>query len=504
MRNGQLDSVLSYIRRLAAAGQARELRDHDLLERFVACHDEAAFTAIVERYGPLVLGVCRRTLRSEHHAEDAWQATFFVLARKAGSIRKRESLGCWLYGVANRVARKLRADIQRRAAQDVTTAELPRPDTTGEITWREGLAVLDEELGRLPASYRSALVLCYLEDRTQDEAARELGCSLGALRGRLERARESLRSRLLRRGVGLPAALLGTTLVSTQTSAAVPPTLVIATVKAAATLAGGQTVASVVPAHVATLTHGVLKAMFMTKVEAFLALGIAASMLGVGAAVLPGIVRSEPQVPAGKETRAVPPGLAMQGRVGAGSERTLSQQGADDKREEQTVHGMVRDAAGKPIAGARVSWIAGAKPKLPELAMPKGQQNVPRLVVLVESMTDADGRAELRARCTPGEYAAMLLIATAPGYGVAGEVFPDPKQPVAITLRPEVKIRGTLLTPAGAGQRGARPAHHDELRPKRRPEHRLSRRAFHVALLAGSDTHRRPRPLHAGRVLPGR
>src|SRR6266849_312455 len=124
MRNGQLDNVLRYIRSLLAAGQTRELPDRDLLERFVTRHDEAAFTAIVERHGPLVFGVCRRTLRSEHHAEDACQATFLVLARKAGSIRKRQSLGCWLYGVAYRVARKVRADMNRRAARDVTTADV--------------------------------------------------------------------------------------------------------------------------------------------------------------------------------------------------------------------------------------------------------------------------------------------------------------------------------------------------------------------------------------------
>src|SRR6266852_3836078 len=127
MRNGQLDSVLHYIRSLLAAGQTRELPDRELLQRFVTLRDEAAFSAIVERHGPVVMGVCRRTLRSEHHAEDACQATFLVLARKAGSIRKRESLGCWLYRVAYRVARKLRADIKRRAARDVTTADVPRP-----------------------------------------------------------------------------------------------------------------------------------------------------------------------------------------------------------------------------------------------------------------------------------------------------------------------------------------------------------------------------------------
>src|SRR5262249_38084104 len=151
---------------------------------------------------------------------------------------------------------KLRADLKRRAATDVTVIDVPRPDTTGEITWREGLAVLDEELTRLPAIYRSALVLCYLEGRTQDEAARELGCSLGALRGRLERARECLRTRLVRRGVGLSATLLGTVLASTQGSTAVPPTLAIATVKAAAALGRGQALMGLVSAHVSTLTEG--------------------------------------------------------------------------------------------------------------------------------------------------------------------------------------------------------------------------------------------------------
>src|SRR5579871_253483 len=155
MRNGQLDRVLHYLRDLLAARQARELPDRALLDCFVAHHDQAAFAAIVERHGPVVMGVCRRTLRSEHDAEDACQATFLVLARKASSIRKRESLGCWLHGVAYRVARKLRTNLQRRTARDASRADQPRPDFLAEITWREGLAVLDEELERLPATYRS-------------------------------------------------------------------------------------------------------------------------------------------------------------------------------------------------------------------------------------------------------------------------------------------------------------------------------------------------------------
>jgi RNA polymerase sigma factor (sigma-70 family) len=242
MRNGQLDNVLRHIRGLVAAGATKELLDRELLERFVAARDEAAFAAIVERHGPLVMGVCQRVLRDEHHAEDACQATFLVLARQAGAIRKRDSLGSWLHGVARRVAGKLRADVKRRAARDVTADEAPRSDPTGEVTWREGLVALDEEISRLPATYRPALILCHLEGRTHEEAARELGCSLGALRGRLERARECLRVRLVRRGVSLSAGLLGTVLVSAHISAALPPALAVGTVKAAASwqIARGQ------------------------------------------------------------------------------------------------------------------------------------------------------------------------------------------------------------------------------------------------------------------------
>ena len=221
MSNRQLDNVLRHIRSAVVAQQTRELLDRELLERYVAGRDEAAFTAIVERHGGLVLGVCRRILRHEHDAEDACQATFLVLTRKAGTIRKGDALASWLHGVADRIARKLQADTKRRSFGDVSVADVAAPDTTGEITWREGLAVLDEELSRLPASYRSALILCYLEGRRQDEAARELHCSRGALCGRLARDGSAC-SGMVRRGVALPAALVGAVLVSTHAGAALP------------------------------------------------------------------------------------------------------------------------------------------------------------------------------------------------------------------------------------------------------------------------------------------
>jgi RNA polymerase sigma factor (sigma-70 family) len=442
MRNRQLDNVLRHLRGVAAARHTRELLDRELLERFVARRDEAAFAAIVQRHGPLVLGACRRILGSEHHAEDACQATFLVLARKAASIRRRESLGSWLYGVASRVARKVRADVRRRASRDVTPADVPRPDTTAEITWREGLAVLDEELSRLPASYRSALVLCYLEGRTQDEAARELGCSPGALRGRLERARECLRGRLVRRGVGLPAALLAAVLVSTRAAAALPPALAAGTVKAALRLLAGQALTRVVTAPVATLTEGVLRAMFVTRVKKVLAVLLMVGLLAAGAlAAAAGGAREAPG-PDEAKSPALP--------------------AADDKaaQDEQTVRCVVRDKAGKPIAGARVYWTntTTVAPVTSVKALPRAQWGLVKKVI-AEGKTDAEGRCDLRGRLTgPESPDLMALAAVAPCYGLNGKLRLDPagKDPLTITLRPEMKIKGQLLTPAGAPAQGVR------------------------------------------------
>jgi RNA polymerase sigma factor (sigma-70 family) len=294
MRDSQLDSVLRQIRALTAARQSSGLADRELLERFVAQHDEDAFAAIVERHGGLVLGVCRRVLHNEHDAQDACQATFLVLARKAGGIRKRDSLASWLYGVAGRTSRKLYADVRRRSCVDLKAAEVGGPDTTQAISWQEGLRVLDEELTRLPGAYRNALVLCYLQGRRQDEAARELGCSLGALCGRLVRARECLRKRLARRGVALPSAVVGTLLVSTQVTAGLPPVLCIKTVQAACKILGGQALAQAVPAHLATLTEGVLSAMLITRVSLMATVAIAATLLVAGAGALTGAAWSGP------------------------------------------------------------------------------------------------------------------------------------------------------------------------------------------------------------------
>ena len=189
MADQHLQVVLHHIHTRAGARAADALPDGELLHRFVAHGDQAAFAALVERHGPMVLGLCRRVLRSAHDAEDACQAAFLVLARKAASIRKTDALAGWLHGVAYHAAAKLRRAESRREAREAARQNVAQGDAATEASWREVRAALDEELARLPQRYRAPLVLCYLEGKTRDEAARMLGWSEGTFRGRLERGR---------------------------------------------------------------------------------------------------------------------------------------------------------------------------------------------------------------------------------------------------------------------------------------------------------------------------
>jgi RNA polymerase sigma factor (sigma-70 family) len=295
MASGQLDGVLQHIRRLVAAESPGGGPDRELLERFVRQRDEAAFAALVRRHGAMVLGVCRRVLPHVHDAEDACQATFLVLARKSASIRKKDSLGCWLHGVAYRVASALKRDIARRRSREQPAVGDP-PVVLPDLAWREVRAVLDEELGRLPERFRAPLLLCYLEGKTRDEAAQELGWSLGTLRGRLERGRDLLRARLTRRGLGLSGALLAALLTEQAASAAPAATLVVSTVQAALSIAAGQVPGTgVVSARVAGLVNEMMRALTMTKVRTATAGFLAIGLLGLGAGVLfHGAVPAEP------------------------------------------------------------------------------------------------------------------------------------------------------------------------------------------------------------------
>jgi RNA polymerase sigma factor (sigma-70 family) len=286
MADRQMREVVHHIRNLAAGQAASDVSDRDLLDRFLAGGDEAAFAALVERHGGMVLGVCRRVLRNAHDAEDACQAAFLVLARKAASIRNHESLASWLHGVGFFAATRLKRQLARRAAREALRREVPQADVAAEVSWREMRALLDDELARLPDRFRSPLVLCYLEGRTRDEAAQQLGWTVGALRGRLERGRECLRARLARRGLTLSAALFAGALVESSASAAPPAEFVVLTVKAGLLYAAGRAPADVISVQVVTLAEGVLKAMLLSKLKIAAAVLVALAVLGASAASL--------------------------------------------------------------------------------------------------------------------------------------------------------------------------------------------------------------------------
>src|SRR5262245_49217145 len=204
METRTLGQVFRYLRQIAAPADGSRL-DAALLERFVAAGDEAAFAGLVERHGPMVLGVCRRVLHNHHDAEDAFQATFLVLARKAASVRPRDLVGNWLHGVAYHTALKARSAADRRRAREREAAPMPRPEAAHEL-WQRLEPLLDQELHALPDHYRVPIVLCDLEGKTRKEAARQLGWAEGTVASRLARARGLLAKRLGRHGLALSGA----------------------------------------------------------------------------------------------------------------------------------------------------------------------------------------------------------------------------------------------------------------------------------------------------------
>jgi RNA polymerase sigma factor (sigma-70 family) len=250
------------------------MSDGQLLERFLARRDEAAFECLVRRHGPIVLRVCRDVLPDPHEAEDAFQATFLVLVRNAGTIRDPESLGRWLYEVASRVALRARAHAARRQAQERQGVEMVPAVPGFDAADRELKPLLHEELGRLPEKFRAPLVLCYLEGLTYEEAARRLHCPLGTLKARLTRGRELLRSRLSRRGVAVTMLLL--LMVLSEESLAVPPALIDSTVRTGMEVTAG----GAAPARLAALAGAAAATVAARPLLAIL--GAIALVVGLG------------------------------------------------------------------------------------------------------------------------------------------------------------------------------------------------------------------------------
>jgi RNA polymerase sigma factor (sigma-70 family) len=306
------------ISRLFRTGTAAGLSDAQLLERFLLCHHEAAeaaFAALVERHGPMVLAVCRRVLNDPHDAQDAFQATFLVLVRKAGTIRKRESIAHWLRGVALRVSTHARADSVRRRAVE------RRAGTGSSIAYETTPADREvwDEVELLPQGLRAVVMLCYLEGLTHEQAARRLGWPVGTVRSRLARARDRLRTRLTRRGLAPDAAFLP--MLSFRASS-LPEGFIDATVKAAMLIAARDAAeAGLVSTSAAALTEGVLRTMLITKLKTaaatLLAAGAIASGVGLyayqGPAPSPGTGEQAPSSP-GRHDDAIrqPPAVDME------------------------------------------------------------------------------------------------------------------------------------------------------------------------------------------------
>lgn len=290
--------ALRNLRRLMAVQAGGDQSDGQLLERFLAAKDETAFEGLLERHGPLVWGVCRRVLRDETDAEDAFQATFLILVRRGQSIVRRESVGSWLYGVALRTAMRARAAAARRRILEQRTARSTNAPSEGDSLGCDVRPILDEELEQLPRKYRDPIVLCYLEGKTNEEAARLLGWTKGTVSGRLARARDLLRGRLTRRGVTLTAATL-VELMAQEASAA-PAALRALTVKAALHVATAATSLGVSTSVVA-LMEGVLKMMWWQQVKIVaivsLCLGVVGGTGFVGYATLTPAAAVMPMTP---------------------------------------------------------------------------------------------------------------------------------------------------------------------------------------------------------------
>ncbi len=384
----QIGPVARYLHRLLDKQRTHELTDAQLLQCFISKREEDAFTALLRRHGPLVLGVCRRVLRREQDAEDAFQATFLMLARHARSIRQTDAVGSWLYRVAYRIAAKAGNAMTRRNAVEKCAS---REDCTSgsplhESSLRELQALLDEELARLPEKYRAPFVLCCLQGRTRTEAARELGWKEGTVGGRLAQARQLLQKRLTRRGVTLAAALAASALGS-EARALVSTSLIQATARAALAYGAGQMGA--VSASVANLLKGASKTMWWSKTIFAVVL---AAMIGVGAAG--GLARAP---------------SAASGLADEKPKANAKPEAAEDK-DSLTYGGRVLDPDGKPLAGARLYLLYWTPKSVP---------------VPVRATSNAEGRfqfavnkAEFDTSGGREPWQGAMVVALADGYGL--------------------------------------------------------------------------------------
>ncbi len=450
MAHVALGSVARQIGSLFEDGSVGGLSDRQLLERFVSRReqaDEAAFAAIVARHGPMVLGVCRQLLGDHHHAEDAFQAAFLVLARHAGSIRDPDLLGTWLYGVALRTARASRGRLARRRRTDEAGAvsestACPAPAADRVVLEREEAEALHREIDRLPNAFRVPVVLCYFEGLTLDEAAHRLRWPAGTLRSRLARARQKLRRGLSRRGYALSTTPLAAARVARSASASFSPLLCDTTTRAAIRFAARHGDAGGLSAPALALAQEVLSSMLWHKLRlttlSLLLLAVVAT--GAGWLTRPPAKGDEPERGHAAARAAVvarPDDVAARPAVGR-----------------MTVSGRVLDPQGKPLPNASV-MVYGA-PKQGGDGVRPGSSGP---AALGQANCDGSGRFLLdMPRISSATHHMVGAAAVAPGYGVGWVGLDvDADLPATeITLRPEQVIEGRLFDINGQFAQGVR------------------------------------------------
>jgi RNA polymerase sigma-70 factor (ECF subfamily) len=343
MAISSISEFLQNLRRDALRRDEAGLTDGQLLDAYIRSREEAAFAALLRRHGPMVWGVCCRILGNTGDAEDAFQAAFLVLVRKAASIVPREQIANWLYGVARQTAVKARAIAVKRKAREKQVKDIPEPAVVEQNGRDDLLPLLDQELGRLPDKYRTAIVLCDLEGKSYKEATRQLGCPEGTLAARLARGRAMLAKRLARHGLAVTGAALSMVL-SQGTSADVPVSVVSSTIKAAILFAAGQTAATgAISAKVAGLMEGVLKAMLLSKLK------IATGVL-MTAAALSGAAGLTYQTQAREKTPKAETTAAEQAKAAAAE--NILQNGGFEEGDKTPEHW----SQGADIDGVQYTW----------------------------------------------------------------------------------------------------------------------------------------------------
>ncbi len=438
-------SVVRQIGSLFEGSSVAGMSDQELLDRFTARRDsagETAFAALVLRHGPMVLCVCNDLLADRHHAEDAVQAVFLILAQKAHSIRDPDLLGNWLYGVALRTARYARRSRGRNKEQATSRLDaipgVAAPSAEQSLLAREQAELLHEEIERLPRTFRLPVVLCYLEGLSVHEAARRLRWSHGTLRSRMARAREKLKRALTRRGIILPAATLAAALSTRSSVASVSGHLCETTAHAAIEFAAGRCAAPLATA----VARELLRCTLLQKAKLLAMSLLLLGAIATSAAYLTRALarNNEPTPPA--------PGV----RSGQASRQPAAPASPDP--DQVTIHGRVLAPDGKPVPGARVAVVAMPLP-LPQVRRVREPEHYE---VWGSATADADGRFRIDVPRIATDRNALNLVVGATGWALTGKYLGDDPlgSPLTITMEPERSVRGRLFDVQGQPIAGVR------------------------------------------------